>query len=196
MRQTTNMDRPKLERLNADRTFPRRDFLKTASSLLTGVVMAGSPLALIAPARAWAVELQALTTAEAATLMAMARTIAPHDKLDDAAYAFVIKAVDADARKDEHIRKMIKEGIASLGPSFAKSSERDRVMTLGNIESSEFFQTMRLKTLQVLYATPIAYAYFGYEGEAFSKGGYVLRGFNDLHWLPDVPLENSGPLPM
>jgi hypothetical protein len=55
---------------------------------------------------------------------------------------------------------------------------------------------MRLKTLQVLYASSIAYAYFGYEGEAFSKGGYVERGFNTLRWLPEVPLEDSGPLPM
>jgi hypothetical protein len=54
---------------------------------------------------------------------------------------------------------------------------------------------MRVNTLQVLYATPLAYAYFGYEGEAFSKGGYLYRGFNDLRWLPDVPLEDSGPVP-
>jgi hypothetical protein len=68
------------------------------------------------------------------------------------------------------------------------------VTALKKIESSEFFQTMRLKTLQVLYATPMAYAYFGYEGEAFSKGGYLSRGFNDLHWLPEVPLEDGGPV--
>jgi hypothetical protein len=63
------------------------------------------------------------------------------------------------------------------------------------MESSPFFQTLRTKTLGVLYATPIAYAYFGYEGEAFSKGGYLLRGFNDLRWLPEVPLQDSGPVP-
>jgi hypothetical protein len=69
------------------------------------------------------------------------------------------------------------------------------VAALKKIESSEFFQAVRLKTLQVLYATPMAYAYFGYEGEAFSKGGYLSRGFNDLRWLPEVPLEDSGPVP-
>ena len=109
---------------------------------------------------------------------------------------FVIKAVDDDATRNEHARKMIKEGIVSLGAGFSKSSETDRVAALKKIEASEFFQSMRLNTLQVLYATPFAYAYFGYEGEAFSKGGYLLRGFNDLHWLPDVPLEDSGPLPL
>ncbi len=179
-----------------DKPIPRREFLRTTTGLLTGVVIAGSPLALIAPQRAWAVDMTALTTTEAATLMAMARTIAPHDKLDDAAYAFVIKAVDDDATKDERTRKLIKEGAAGLGTGFSKGGENDRVAALKKIESSEFFRTVRLKTIQVLYATPIAYAYFGYEGEAFSKGGYVLRGFNDLHWLPEVPLEDSGPLPM
>ncbi len=173
----------------------RRQFLKT-TGLLTGLVAAGSSLALMAPSRAWAVDLTALTTSEGATLMAVARTIAPHDKLDDAAYALVIRALDSDATNDGTIRKLIKAGIADLGSDFAKKEDSGRAAALKKIESSEFFQAMRLKTLQILYATPMAYAYFGYEGEAFSKGGYILRGFNDLRWLPEVPLEDGGPVPM
>jgi len=174
----------------------RREFLKTTTGVLTGVVLAGSPLALIAPGRAWAVEMKLFSSAEGSVLMALARTIAPHDKLDDAAYAVVVQVVDGDAAKDENLRKTMKDGIAQLGANFAKSPESERVLALKKIESSDFFQTIRLKTLQVLYTTPIAYAYFGYEGEAFSKGGYLGRGFNDLHWLPEVPSEDSGPIPM
>lgn len=176
-------------------TLNRRELLKTTTGLLTGWVVAGSSLALIAPARAWAVDLTAFTSAEGTTLLSMARTIAPHDKLDDAAYALVILALDGDAAKDASTRKMIGEGLAALGAGFAASSESERVEALKKIESTAFFQTMRVKTLQVLYSSPIAYAYFGYEGEAFSKGGYLLRGFNDLRWLPEVPAEDSGPLP-
>ena len=176
-------------------TLNRRELLKTTTGLLTGWVVAGTPLALIAPGRAWAVDLAALTSSEGAALMSMARTIAPHDKLDDAAYALVIKSVDTDAAKDANILKMVKEGVAALGAGFASDSETERVEALKKIESSLFFQTMRLKTLQVLYSSPIAYAYFGYEGEAFSKGGYLFRGFNYLRWLPEVPAEDSGPLP-
>jgi hypothetical protein len=176
-------------------TLNRRELLKTTTGLLTGWVVAGSSLALIAPGRAWAVDLTALTSSEGATLMSMARTIAPHDKLDDAAYALVIQAVDGDASKGTNTRKMIKEGLAALGAGFTASSESERVEALKKIESSAFFQTMRQKTLQVLYSSSIAYAYFGYEGEAFSKGGYLFRGFNDLRWLPEVPTEDSGPLP-
>src|ERR1700693_3163821 len=95
-------------------TLNRRELLKTATGLLTGYVVAGSPLGLIAPGRAWAVDLAVLTSAEGATLMSMARTIAPHDKLDDAAYALVIHAVDSDANKDATTRKIIKEGVAAL----------------------------------------------------------------------------------
>jgi len=173
----------------------RRVLLKNSTGVLTGLVVTGSPLALISRGPAWAIDLKALSSSEGAALMAMARTICPHDKLDDAAYALVVQAVDASSGKDPSIRRLIKEGVAGLGGSFATSLESDRVEVLKKIESSEFFQRMRLKTIQVLYASPLAYAYFGYEGEAFSKGGYLLRGFNDLRWLPDVPIEDSGPMP-
>jgi hypothetical protein len=176
-------------------TLNRREVIKTTTGLLTGLVVAGSPLAFIARGPAWAVDLSALTTSEGAALMAVARTIAPHDKLDDAVYALVVQALDGDATKDEKTRAMLKEGIAKLGAAFAAATESARVQALKGIESSPFFQAMRLKTLQILYASPIAYAYFGYEGEAFSKGGYLHRGFNDLRWLPEVPLQDGGPVP-
>lgn len=173
---------------------PRREFIG-ASGVLSGLIAAGSPLALLAPSRAWAVDLKVLSSSEGATLMAVARTIAPHDKLDDAAYALVIRSVDGDAAADAPTLAMLREGIRKLGPGFASSAEPARVQALTALESSAFFKTLRTKTLGVLYATPMAYAYFGYEGEAFSKGGYLLRGFNDLRWLPEVPLQDSGPVP-
>jgi hypothetical protein len=173
----------------------RRDLLKNGTGVLTGLVIAGSPLALIARGPVWAIDLTVLTSSEGAALMAMARTICPHDKLDDAVYAVVIQAVDGDSSKDSNNHKLIKEGVVSLGASFATSRENDRIEVLKKIESSEFFQRMRLKTIQVLYASSLAYTYFGYEGEAFSKGGYLLRGFNDLRWLPEVPVEDGGPVP-
>jgi hypothetical protein len=172
----------------------RREFLKTTTGVLTGVLAVGSPLALIAPSRVWAADLKAFSSAEGATLMAVARTIAPHDKLEDAAYAIVIQALDAEAAKDAATGKLIKDGVATLGAAFATAPENVRVEALRKIERSVFFQTMRAKVLGGLYASPIAYAYFGYEGEAFSKGGYLFRGFNDLRWLPDVPLADSGPV--
>jgi hypothetical protein len=125
----------------------------------------------------------------------MIRTIAPHDTLDDAAYALVAKAIDADAAASTQAHTDLTAGIAGLGDGFAHLPEEARVQHLKAIESGAFFQTVRIKTLLVLYSNPIAWAHFGFEGEAFSKGGYLLRGFNDLTWLPDVPLADSGAMP-
>lgn len=173
----------------------RRAFVRGVGGLLTGVIALGSPLAALLPGRAWAVELGALSSAEAAALLAMIRTIAPHDTLDDAAYALVVKAIDGDAAASSGARDDLAGGIASLGEAFALQSEDARVERLRHIESGAFFQSVRIKTLIVLYNNPIAWAHFGFQGESFSKGGYLLRGFDDLKWLPDVPLADSGPLP-
>jgi len=173
----------------------RRDFLKAGTGLLTGVLVSGLPAAMLVPGRAWALELKALSSSEGQALLMMARTIAPHDKLDDAAYAVVVDSLDADAARDPAALTGTRAGIASLGPVFAKASEADRIDVLRRIEQGPFFQAIRGRTLQVLYATPMAYALFGFEGEAFTKGGYFNRGFGSLRWLPEVPLEASGPLP-
>ncbi len=164
--------------------------------VLTGVIALGSPLASMLPSRAWAVELRVLTSAEAAALLAMIRTISPHDTLDDAAYALVVNAIDDDAAASAQARTDLTAGVASLGDGFAGMPEEARVEQLKHIESGAFFQSVRTKTLLVLYSNPIAWAHFGFEGESFSKGGYLLRGFNDLKWLPEVPLADSGPMPI
>ena len=163
--------------------------------VLTGVIALGSPLAALLPSRTWAVELRVLSSEDAAALLAMIRSIAPHDTLDDAAYALVVKAIDADAAGSDQARADLKVGIASLGEGFSILPEEARALRLRAIESGAFFQSVRVKTLMVLYNNPIAWVHFGYEGESFSKGGYLLRGFNDLKWLPEVPLADSGAMP-
>jgi phage-related tail fiber protein len=175
--------------------FPRRNFL-AAGGILSGYLAAGSPFALFAPGRAWALDLRSLSSAQGATLLSVARTIAPHDTLEDAAYALVVQAIDEAAASDAHARTIVTTGLAQLGEDFAARGEAARVEALKAVESSEFFTWVRAKTLGTLYASPIAYAHFGYEGEAFSKGGYLTRGFDELRWLPDVPLEDSGPNPL
>jgi hypothetical protein len=171
----------------------RREFLG-ATGVLTGVLAAGSPLALLGAGPAWALDLKALTSAEGATLLVAARTIAPHDKLDDAPYALVIRALDGNATRDAATMALLRQGITRLGAGFATAIESERVAALRAMETTPFFKSLRATTLMTLYASPLVYAYFGYEGEAFSKGGYLLRGFNDLRWLPEVPPADGGPL--
>jgi hypothetical protein len=171
----------------------RREFL-SATGVLTGVLAASSPLALLAPARAWALDLTALSSAQGAALLAAARAIAPHDRLDDAPYALVVRALDDNAARDTTTLALLRQGVSALGAEFAAGTEAERVAALQAVESTPFFKLVRATTLVTLYASPLVYAYFGYEGEAFSKGGYLLRGFDDLRWLPEVPLADSGPV--
>jgi hypothetical protein len=171
----------------------RRGFLG-ATGVLTGVLAAGSPLALLAPSRGWALDLTALTSSEGAALLAATRTIAPHDQLDDAPYALVVRALDGSSARDAATLTLLRQGVLRLGAGFASATETERVAALTALESSPFFKSVRATTLATLYASPLVYAYFGYEGEAFSKGGYLLRGFNDLRWLPEVPVADGGPV--
>lgn len=172
----------------------RRDFLKV-TGVLTGWLAVGSPLALLAPSRAWALELSAFSTGQGAALLAAIRTILPHDKLDDAVYAGVVHSCDVDAARDAATRELYVHGIASLGKDFAVADESRRIASLKSVEPTAFFQQLRVKAVSELYSSPLAFAYFGYEGEAFTKGGYLHRGFDDLRWLPEVPLADSGPMP-
>jgi hypothetical protein len=177
----------------ANATMDRREFLG-ATGILTGVLAAGSPLTLLAPSRAWALDLTTLSSSEGAALLAAARTIAPHDRLDDAPYALVVRALDDNAARNAATLALLRQGVSALGTGFAATAETGRIAALQAVESTPFFKSVRATTLMTLYASPLVYAYFGYQGEAFSKGGYLLRGFNDLRWLPEVPLADSGPV--
>ena len=165
--------------------------------MLTGVIALGSPLAALLPSRVWAVELRVLSSAEAAALLAMIRTIAPHATLDDAAYALVVNAVDGDAAATTQAREpILRPALRASGDGFAVCRRTRASSTCGTSNPVHFFSRCGSKTLLVLYSNPIAWAHFGFQGEAFSKGGYLLRGFNDLKWLPEVPLADSGPMPI
>ena len=61
--------------------------------------------------------------------------------------------------------------------------ERDRVDILRSMESSPFFQKIRGGLITGLYNQQEVWPIFGYEGESFSKGGYINRGFNDIKWV-------------
>jgi hypothetical protein len=173
----------------------RRELLKSVTAVLTGVVVAGSPLAAFAEGPAWAIDMFTFNDVQVATLLAISRGICPHDKLDNLAYAAVVKAMDDESGKDEKTRAMVLEGLEQLDHRFAIFPEGMRYIAMKKIETTPFFNYVRLKTLQTLYSSPAAYRLFGYEGESFSKGGYLNRGFDDLHWVSEVPLEDSGPVP-
>lgn len=159
-----------------------------------GVLSTSSTFLAFAPSRAWAMELSALSDAQGQALMAFARTLYPHETLDDAAYALVVKALDNSA-KDGATLKMLSDGIGKLdssaGGSFANANEDARLAAAKAIEGTPFFDTVRGTTVGNLYNNPIAFAHFGYQGSAWEHGGYKHRGFDDLTWLPNPPASAS-----
>src|ERR1700722_16775794 len=138
----------------------RRQFLG-ATGVLTGVLAAGSPLALLAPSRAWTLELTALGSSEGAGLLVATRTIAPHERLDDAPYALVVRALDGNAARDATTLALLRQGVAALGAGFASAAGAERVAALQAVESTPFFKLVRATTLMTLYASSLVYAYFG-----------------------------------
>ena len=136
---------------------------------------------------AWAMEVTHLQPQTMATLVQMARDIYPHDHVADQFYAAAVKSYDS-----EETAQIVEAGVAFLdaaarGKGFASYLdvpwERNRVDILRGMEESDFFQTIRGGLVTGLYNQKAVWPLFGYEGESYSKGGYIDRGFNDINWI-------------
>mgnify|MGYP000418556488 CR=1 FL=1 len=164
----------------------------TRRALLSRAVAAGALSVtgagfVAAPNAAWAMEVTVITPEQMATLLQMARDIYPHDHVADEYYAIAVKGYDAEDKK-----AMVAEGIAALDAAavaqghasyLAAGWEEDRVKVLQSMETSDFFQTVRAGLVTGLYNQKAVWPLFGYEGESFSLGGYIERGFDDINWL-------------
>ncbi|GHC19737.1 MULTISPECIES: twin-arginine translocation pathway signal [Gemmobacter] len=140
-----------------------------------------------APNAAWAYEAAALKPETLATLIRMARDIYPHDHIGDAFYVTAVKGYDTAETAAE-----IEAGIAALNAAAQGAGhasyldaawEDDRVALLRGMEKSAFFQKIRGGLVTGLYNQKELWPLFGYEGESFSQGGYIDRGFDDIDWL-------------
>ena len=165
----------------------RRDLLKRGSAAGALLVISGS--AVLSTSEAWGLQATGLKPETMATLIQMARDIYPHDQVPDKFYAIAVKGYDEAAAKDPAQRDMIENGIADLnakagdGGYLGLGWEDQRVKVLQQIENTPFFQTVRGGLVVGLYNQKEIWPIFGYEGESYSKGGYIERGFNDIEWL-------------
>jgi len=180
----------------SDLILDRRRFLKGSGGLLLGTLLFGSgPVALLAPSRSWAMEMNALDSDTGTRLLSVIRRIYPHDNMEDAVYAFSVKALDERAAKDPSVAALLKQGVADLdkraGGKWSTLDHPHQLAILQDIQTSDFFTLVRGVTVTSLYSNELAYAHFGYEGASFPKGGYLMRGFNDLTWLPSPPADAS-----
>lgn len=161
----------------------RRAFLKAGgSAFVLSLIMGGGFTSFVAHAG----PLKVLNDAQAKALLAMGRTLFPHDTLDDRFYQNAVNALDAKAAEDAALRAQLLEGIARLdaGGSFAGMDESARVAVLRGMEESPFFQTVYGESLGGLYGNPEVWKLFGYEGSSVEHGGYLERGFDDITFIP------------
>ena len=177
--------------------FSRREFLK-GTGILVGTLWASSTaLITLAPSRVWALELKVLDERTGNALLVFTRQIFPHAKLDDAVYALVVKDLDAEAAGSADVKKLLTEGAAGLdkaaGGNFTAAAKDKHSEITASLAKTPFFEKVRSKAIVSLYNNELAFAHFGYEGNAFQKGGgYLQRGFNDLKWLP-APSAKASP---
>jgi hypothetical protein len=179
----------------------RRRFLETTGQAAAGaaiVAAVGGTTLLMAPDGAWAMSLETLSGQDGVTLLKALRVIYPHDSLGDEYYAVVVEALDQDAKGKADTAALLKDGIAGLDQAypmpFVELSEGNQLLALEAIQDSAFFQTVRGKAITGFYNNPRVWQAFGYEGASFDEGGYILRGFQDLGWLPDPPPDASPPV--
>lgn len=169
-----------------DRTgLTRRSLLKKSVHLGAAFAIGTSWVA--ASDAAWALEVAYLKPGTMATLIQMARDIYPHDHVGDQYYVVALKGYDTAEKAAE-----VEAGIAALDAAargkghasyLAVQWERDRVDLLRGIEDSVFFQTIRGGLVTGLYNQKAVWPLFGYEGESYSQGGYINRGFDDINWI-------------
>ena len=98
----------------------------------------------------------------------------------------------ASAAGDHRSNALIDQGLVDLdaaaGGAFASLDGEAALEVLRGLSTTPFFAFVHAKVVTTLYDDREVWALLGYQGEAFSQGGYLERGFDDLDWLPAAPI--------
>jgi hypothetical protein len=170
----------------------RRRFLETSSHLAAAAALAaaGGGAATLAPSRVLAAT-RIISPSQAATLVAMARHLFPHDQLGAQYYVAAVEALDEQAAADPDLAAQLVAGVerldGTMGMPFIKLSQGNQLKVIESLEGTPFFGTVRGATLGALYTNDTVARNFGFEGSSVEYGGYIERGFDDLGWLPALP---------
>ncbi|WP_181150490.1 hypothetical protein [Arthrobacter sp. MYb224] len=130
----------------------------------------------------------------------------PHAQFPDGPYERMTEKIIEASAESSWFRMALTQGLMTLDTLSEEhflDLPADRALAvLKRIADLEFFAFIRRTVVLNLYDDPEVQQALGYEGESFSQGGYINRGFNDLNWLPEPRIEESeeavpelGPLP-
>lgn len=133
-----------------------------------------------------------------ANLIKLLRTAYPHAQFPDGPYERTADAILQQVGESTWHCTALSRGLRTLdgaaGGSFRDLDEAAATELLTGIADAEFFGFIRGAAVPILYDDHEVWDALGYEGESFSKGGYLHRGFDDLDWLPDPRIEEyDGP---
>jgi hypothetical protein len=138
----------------------------------------------------WAAGLRNINAADADTLVAVIRTLYPHDGLPETIYRRVVVRFDRLAAVPAAaalLAGFCKDVSAGWPIPFSDLAETYRVQALKTLEAGAAFFFVQRMAVRYLYDDVELWAAFGYEGASVHLGGYVKRGFDDLDWLPPLP---------
>lgn len=130
----------------------------------------------------------------------------PHAQFPDGPYERMTEKIIEASADSSWFRMALTQGLMTLDTltdeHFLDLPDDRALAVLKRIADLEFFGFIRRTVVLNLYDDPEVQEALGYEGESFSKGGYINRGFNDLDWLPEPrieesrePIQDLGPLP-
>ncbi|ROR91205.1 gluconate 2-dehydrogenase subunit 3 family protein [Nocardioides aurantiacus] len=135
-------------------------------------------------------------------LVRLLRAAYPHPRFPDGPYERTADTIIEQVDESLWHRLALVQGLESLdaaaqhsrGTGFADLDDEQALALLRGIEDAQFFAFVRGVTVVTLYNDHEVWDLLGYEGESYSKGGYLHRGFDDLDWLPNPRIEEyDGP---
>lgn len=120
----------------------------------------------------------------------------PHEGIDASLYLVPAEALTSAAAKDPATRSLLLEGWSTLdraaGDDWLHAPADARLRALSEITGTPLFVLLRQTTVFTFYGNPQVWQAFGYDGDAWSFGGYLSRGLVTVDWLPNPPAPPGG----
>ena len=159
----------------------RRTFLQGSGQVMVGF-SAGSLLSQLA----WAKEMDSQTE-ELKTLAYLIFEMFPHPQVPMKYYQATAQSLFDQSKNDAELQKMLHQGIKDAdsfyGKPFTTLTTRKKELVMDRLRPTAFYSQVRGHTVGYFYNIKEIWAYFGYEGSSFEKGGYIGRGLDDIFWL-------------
>lgn len=132
-------------------------------------------------------------------IRATCQGLVPVPGLVDSVYDAIVAQWQRVASTDTILAETLRQVAASVRQRFGNAipgaNSAEFASFLATVEHTSFGTGLLSALTLVVVTRPEVWEIAGYEGESFTRGGYLLRGFNDLDWLPEPPFSVMGPLP-